>query len=146
LDAENFEREVRRLKQVGRLDTLTAGQRTLADLAAEHMKAERPRLADATWRTYRTIWSTHVDERILGDSARQWSHAIADASINSIRPRTVEQWRDDRLSTGAGPQSLRKTMALMQSIFERAVRDAATDTNPVKAIRKPSGSASAPSR
>lgn len=138
-DAQTYEREAKRLKQVGRLDSLHTGQMTLAALASEHMRAERARLADSTWSTYRSLWSAHVDERILDADARTQVHAIAEMAIRDIRPRTIEQWRDDRLSDGAGPHAVRKTMALMQSIFGRAIRDGSIDSNPVAAVKKPSG-------
>jgi integrase len=59
----------------------------------------------------------------------------------------IEQWRDERLAVCAkrlkradgGRQAIRKTMALMQSMFDRALRDETIAANPVKLIRKPSG-------
>ncbi len=91
------------------------------------MTAELPNLADATYRAYRTLWKAHVA-----------SHGIAAMPAAEIRPETVEAWLRDRRASGAGDAALRKTMAVMQTVFERAVRYDRIPRNPVKAIKKPS--------
>lgn len=138
-DAERHETQVRRAKETGRIDTLEADRQTLAALAAEHMSAERARLSDRTAATYRALWAAHIDERVLGKHERQWAHAIASMTLPELRPEVIERWRDDRLAGGAGPHSIRKTMALMQAIFDRAVKFERIDRNPVKLVSKPRG-------
>ena len=146
-EARDFERGVYRLKETGRADFTDADLQTLAELAAEHMSTIAGELAAKTLKTYRDIWSAHVDERILDNPDRQRCHEIADTPLRSITPKVVEQWRNERLAVCAkrlkradgGRQSIRKTMALMQSMFDRAIRDEAISANPVKLVKKPSG-------
>jgi integrase len=145
-EAREHERGVYRLKANGRLDNGDADLQTLAELAAEHMTAVAGELSAKTMKTYRDLWAAHVDARIL-DNERQWLHEIADTPLRLITAKVIEQWRDDRLEVCAkrlkrpdgGRQALRKTMALMQSMFDRAARDETITSNPVKLIRKPSG-------
>jgi integrase len=138
-DAQEWESTVRRAKQTGRLDTLDAGRQTLAELAAEHMAAASSYLADKTRANYRQLWAAHVDARVLGQDGRDWTHSLASMPIAQIRARDVEAWKADRLNAGAGPQAVRKTMVLMQIIFDRGVRDESITSNPVKLVKKPSG-------
>jgi len=126
-DAERWQSEMHRAKQTGRIETVDADLQTLAELAAEHMNASRPDLADSTYGTYRTLWRAHVH-----------AHEIASMTLRAIAPETVERWRTDRRRAGQGEASIRKTMALMQAIFERAVRYGRVASNPVKGVKKPS--------
>jgi integrase len=138
-DADQWQDAVERAKQTGRVDLLDADLKTLAELAADHMEAVSGDLSDKTWTTYLNLWAAHVDARPLGKTDRTWHHAIADMTLRQIRPSEVEKWKADRIKDGAGLQSIRKTMALMQTILDRGVRDELIVSNPVKAIKKPSG-------
>jgi hypothetical protein len=113
-DAEEWERQVKLLKETGRLDLLDADLKTLAELAADHMDAIKDDLADKTWTLYVNLWSAHVDARILQRPDRTWHHPIANMTLRQLRPREVEKWKADRLKDGAGPTSINKTMRLMQ--------------------------------
>jgi integrase len=138
-EAEDYEDSAKQLKRTGRVDTSDAGLQTLAELAAEHMSAVQSELSVKTLKTYRDLWSAHVDERILANHKRQKCHKLANKPLRAITPKAIEEWRNERLADGAGKQSIRKCMALMQSMFDRATRDEAITSNPVKLIKKPSG-------
>jgi len=138
-DAEEYERQIRRVKQTGRVEMLDADLKTLAELAGEHIAAVSRDWSDKTWDTNRNLWAAHVDARILNKADRQWFHPIADMTLRQLRPTEVEKWKNERLAAGAGPQAIRKTMALMQSMLDRAVRDEILTANPVKVVKKPSG-------
>jgi integrase len=116
-------------KQTGRVEQLDADLITLAEAATAYMATERAHLAEATFTTYRNLWRAHV----TGPPR----HPIADMSLRAITPATVEGFRDDRLAAGAGPESIRKTLVVMQSVLKRAVRDERLSRNPVAAVRKP---------
>ena len=107
-DARAWKEEVERARATGRIET---HDQTLAELAAEHMHVERPNLSDNTYAAYRALWVAHVRD-----------HGIASMAVAAIRPEHVEQWLADRRAAGSGDQALRKTMMVMQSVFERAVR------------------------
>jgi len=138
-DAEAFDREVHRAIERGELDRADSDLQTLAELAAEHMAAERDALATRTLATYRSLWSAHVDARILGRDDRQWHHAIAETPLRLLKPKVIEQWRDERIKAGAGETAIRKVMALMKTMLSRAVRDETITANPADHVRKPSG-------
>jgi integrase len=128
-DAEARRQAITVAKQTGRADQIDADLVTLADFAAEHMRAERAHLAAATFRTYRDLWSAHV----VGKPRS----GIADMTLRSITPTVIEQFRDERLATGAGAESIRKVLVIMQSVFNRAVRDERISRNPVALVKKP---------
>jgi integrase len=84
------------------------------------------------------LWSANVDARILGDEDRPF-HPIAETSLRLLSAKVIEGWRNERLAAGAGEQSIRKTMALMKTMLDRALRDGAIANNPANLVRKPSG-------
>lgn len=113
-------------KENGTLDQIDGGRQTLADLAAEHMAAARPDLADSTYAVYRSLWSAHVKD-----------HGIAAMPLRSIRPETVEGFKADLRANGAGEVSIRKTLALLQTILNRAALYGRIAANPVTPVKKP---------
>src|SRR4051812_31051268 len=101
-DAETWIYEKRIEKETGRE---TVKPISLADLAAEHIMVRRAEgLADNTLKTYKAVWRAHV-----------FGHPIANRKITEIAPQVIEQWRDERLSAGAGRQSIRTAMVVMQA-------------------------------
>ncbi|MCW2984313.1 MAG: site-specific integrase [Conexibacter sp.] len=125
-DAVAWRDSVKIAKQTGRVETLDSDLITLSELAAEHMQATHANLAAATYRTNRQVWKTHVH-----------SHALAGMTLRAITPKVIEDFRDEILAAGAGPQSVRRLMVNMQTMFDRAVRDERIKANPVKLISKP---------
>ena len=99
---------------------------TFRALATEHMNANRADWTDRTWAIYRRLLEAHVRH-----------HDIADMPLRSITPEACERFRDDLRAAGAGTEATRKTMALMQSIHERAVRFGRAPSNPWKTVKKP---------
>ncbi len=128
VDAVKWEQAAAIAKQTGRVEQIDADLVTLGALAAEHMAARRPDLAEATYRTYRTLWRAHVHP-----------HAIASSPLRAIGPGVVEGFKADMLAAGVGPVSVRQTLGLVQAVLERAVRHGVIASNPVKAVTKPSG-------
>lgn len=138
-DAEKFDRDVHRAIETGTIDTTDADLQTLAELAAEHMAAVRGELEPRTLGVYRSLWSAHVDARILGNDDRRWHHPIAETALRFLSAKVIEGWRNERLNDGAGEQSIRKTMALMKTMLDRALRDETIKSNPANLVEKPSG-------
>lgn len=139
-DAKEHERTLRRAKQTGRgPELMQAGKKTLAEVAAEEMKATLPALSQRARRQHRQLWSAHVDQRVLNVPGKTWRHLIADKPVAQLAARDIEAWKEDRLGAGAGPQAVRKCMAIMQKVVDRAVLAGALTANPVKAVKKPSG-------
>lgn len=134
-DAERWREEMQSAKETGRISQVDADLQTLSALAVEHMNAQRPELEKRTWNTYRALWSAHVLTRDIGY-----------APLRSITPEVIEGLRDDLRAAGVGEQSIRKTLALMQTIMERAVRHGKIASNPVKAVKKPKAGRAKPAR
>jgi len=55
-----------------------------------------------------------------------------------LTPRLVADFRLDLQRAGVGPAVVRKTLAVLQSMLQRAVEGERIRTNPVRAVRKPS--------
>lgn len=127
-DAEGWRESMQVAKETGRVDTVDDDLQTLGALAAEHMMAKRPDLAENTYRTYRALWSAHVH-----------THEIASKSLRSITPQTVDDFKADLVAGGVGSVSVRQTLVLMQGVMERAVKFGRIRSNPVRAVTKPSG-------
>jgi integrase len=138
-DAHKHAHEMRRALETGTIDTRDADLQTLAELAGEYMAAKRIELEDKTFYGYRDVWAAHVDARILNKTDRKWHHEIAELPLRAFTPTVIEDWRNERLAEGAGKQSIRKVMVVMQGMCERAIRDKKMQANPVKLVKKPSG-------
>jgi len=132
-DAEKRREALIVAKQTGRVDLIDADLITLAELASEHMKASKSQLAAATYNNYRNLWVAHV----VGRNG-QGRHPIADMTLRAITPTVIEKFKAERIEAGAGAESVRKVLVMMQAMFNRAMRDERTSRNPVALIEKPS--------
>jgi integrase len=126
-DARDFDRRVRRLKQTGD-PALFADEITLAEYVHHEWwpnYAER-RLALSTQESH----STDLDLRILP--------RLGDLTLTQLRPNVVERFAADLEQAGAGRATIVSTLAVLQGVMKRAVRDYNLSGNPVKQIDKPS--------
>jgi integrase len=83
-------------------------------------------LKRSTLKTYRCMWEVHAAPR-LG------AYAMRD-----IDARKVVTFRGELLAAGVGPQSVVKTMSMLQRVFRDAVEYGEVAFNPFKAVQKPS--------
>jgi integrase len=126
-DAADFDRRVRRLKQTGD-PALLADEVTLRDYIygewwpnyAEH------RLALSTQETH----SIDLELRIIP--------RLGDLPLTRLRPSVVERFAADLEREGTGRATIVSTLAVLQGVMKRAVRDFNLPSNPVKQIDKPS--------
>ena len=126
-DARDLDRRVRRLKQTGD-PALFADEITLAEYVHGEWwpnYAER-RLALSTQESH----STDLDLRILP--------RLGDLPLTQLRPNVVERFAADLEQAGAGRATIVSTLAVLQGVMKRAVRDYNLTGNPVKQIDKPS--------
>ena len=84
-----------------------------------------PNLERATLRVYRHVWERHARPR-LG------TMRLADVS-----PLTIARFRSQLEAEGVGAESIRKTLTMLQGMFQRAVEWQVVASNPVRAARKP---------
>jgi integrase len=126
-DARDFDRRVRRLKQTGDpallADEITLREYILGEWWPNY--AER-RLALSTQESH----SIDLDLRILP--------RLGDVRLTQLRPGVVERFAADPERSGAGRATIVSTLAVLQGIMKRAVRDYNLPGNPVKQIDKPS--------
>jgi integrase len=126
-DARDFDRRVRRLKQTGDpallADEITLREYILGDWWPNY--AER-RLALSTQESH----SIDLDLRILP--------RLGDVRLTQLRASVVERFAADLERAGAGRATIVSTLAVLQGVMKRAVRDYNLPGNPVKQIDKPS--------
>lgn len=134
-DAEQWREQQIVAKETGRTATVDADLQTLRALATEHLNAARPDLAARTWTSYVGMWDRNVRQ-----------HDIADLPLRAITPEVIEGFRDDLRAAGVGEQSILRTLKLLQTILERAVKFGRIASNPVKAVKKPRATRSSDAR
>ena len=76
------------------------------------------------------VYATQFDLRILP--------RLGAMRLRDIRPSTVEEFVAGMKRRGVGDPTIVKTLTVLQSILQRAVRDEEITTNPVRLVEKPS--------
>jgi hypothetical protein len=131
-DAIDFDRRVRRLKQTGD-PALLADEMTLR----QYVYAE--------W------WPNYVERRLA--LSTQEGHSIdlelrivprlGHLPLTQLRPSVIERFAADLEREGTGRATIVRTLAVLQGVMKRAVRDYNLPSNPVKQIDSPLSVASA---
>ena len=127
-DAENFDLEVRRRAQIGELDLVQAGRETPAEFAQEWWGHHAVTLEEKTQLVYADLWDRHVLPR------------IGQLPLRRITPELVEKYMSELRAAGVPDPTIRKTLALIQTVLQRAVVWRRISSNPVAAVKKPSQS------
>jgi integrase len=126
-DAESFDAEVRRLKRMGALHRLDAGQKTIAEFAADWWRLYAQReLQRQTQEVYAAVFDKHILPRV---GAMQ---------LRAFTTQHGAQLRADLERNGVGPAATRKALMLLQGIFTHAVRWGHVERNPMREVAKPS--------
>lgn len=126
-DAITFDRRLRRLKQTGD-PAILADETTLRDYVYGEWwpnYAER-QLALSTQESH----SIDLELRIIPE--------LGDLSLTQIRPRVVERFAADLERKGTGRATIVSTLAVLQGVLKRAVRDYNLPSNAVQQVDKPS--------
>jgi len=126
-DASAFETEVRRGKRAEDLASLDAGRETLQEFAEEWWQLHAvPNLSPATLANYATLWDAHVLPR------------LGSLRLRDLNPAVLSRFRAELTAAGVGDASVRKTLAILQGVLQRAVEWRRITVNPGRAVRKPS--------
>ena len=124
-DAEAFDAELRR-RRIGELDLLESGNQTLADFAEEWWQLYAiPNFGRKTLRVYASLWDRHVLPRLGAMQLRE------------IRPEIINRLMADLHGQGLAPGTIRKVVALLQGVLQRAVEWGRIQQNPARLVRKP---------
>jgi integrase len=124
-DAENFQAEVRRRKQLGTIAHLHAGDDLLADFAVEWWRLHaKPNLEPSTLNHYSQVWDCHV------------LPGLGRYRLKELTPEVVSEFRAMLADKGIGDATIRKAMFTLQSVMGLAVLHGRVATNSVKAVRK----------
>ena len=122
-EARAFEGNVRISKERGTLSLVDGGTERLADLVVEWWQAYAgPQLAPRTQAVYAAILDNHILPR------------LGDLRLRELRPALI----DDLRSSGVGEETIRKSLAILQTCLQRAELHDRIASNPVAAVRKPS--------
>lgn len=127
-DAQAFERDVERRKQLGPLaGTVMVSKMSLAEFMEEEWwpRYAIPNLAEDTRRRYLEVWGHDLLPRVGGYPMRE------------ITPLLVEDLRDQLKQAGLSTSSQRKALLLLSGVLKRAVVRGLIPANPVGMIQMP---------
>lgn len=127
-DADAFDQEVKRRKQTGKLDTLDADRKPLEDFGVEFFAVKQHEWAAKTYQNRKVTWNAHVHP-----------HEIVSKPVGQIRRSTVESFKVDLLSNGAGREAAAQAIKLVRQVLDRVVDDEIVDYNPAAKVKLPTG-------
>jgi integrase len=124
-DADTFDREQHRRRQLGTLHTLTARPVTLDEYVEQtwapiHAAA----LAPKTQKIYTGLYDGHISPELGG------------YALHELTPEIIGRWQAARLKNGAPVESTRKSLTLLGGILQRALEAGRIASNPQRLVRK----------
>ena len=124
-DAERFETEVRRRKQLGDLAYLERGKQTLDEFAREWWQRYASKeLARTTQKRYAEVWDRHILK------------PLGDLQLRHLTPDVVAGFQDELRAGGVGEPTIRKALAILQAVCREGVAWGRLTSNPVKPVKK----------
>ena len=125
-DAERFEREQKRSRELGLLFEPFVESKTVAEIVeAWWLDHAVPRLAPNTRNAYVVVWERHLRRE------------VGDVAIRALTPAVVDELRATLERRGVGAPTLAKALAILSGVCRYAVVRGVIDANPVAPIRKP---------
>jgi hypothetical protein len=127
-DAEAFEREIKRNKQLGTLaSSVLQSRMTLTEFVRNEWwpKYVIPNLDESTREVYAQIWAKHLLPRVGGYELRE------------LTPALVEDLRAQMHAAKVGEPTQIKALGILQGICKRAVVRGLIPSNPVLPVDKP---------
>jgi integrase len=124
-DADALDNEIRRRRRLGTLAQLDAGAELLNEyVTAVWVPVFAAQLAPKTRATYSAIYDRHI------------APTLGSVPLRELTPEAIARWQADRLARGVGPSAVRKALALLGSILQRAVEAGRIPRNPARLVRK----------
>lgn len=123
-DADTYEREIRRHKQLGTLAELHTGGESLDEYVT------------GTWApVYAVLLAPRTREVYAQSYDRHVAPTLGHLALRAIRPGVIRRWQSRELAHGH--EALVKARAVLSSILQTAVEDDLLAVNPVRAVRAP---------
>jgi integrase len=123
-DAKAFNAELVRLKRLGTLAQLDSGSETLEEyVAGTWVPTFAAPLSMRTRRDYAQLYERHL--------ARDLGHI----ALRNLTPELLQRWYAEQLSAGAGPTRVRKALALLSHILQRAFEADRVQRNAARLVR-----------
>jgi integrase len=124
-DARDFDAELRRRRRLGELAALDRGLETLdAYVNDVWTPTYGVHLAPKTRHTYTSVYGHHI------------APTLGAVALRDLNAELIGRWQADRLAAGAGPSAVRKALALLGSILQRAAESGRIAQNPARLVRK----------
>jgi integrase len=124
-DAERWDREQKRARELGVSLNPLRGSEALADVVEIWWKAHVVTLEDNTRDGYRIVWTRHIHPLLGG------------IEIRSLTPGRVDAFRQSLEEAGTGAATVAKALAVLSGVCRFAVLRGLIDANPVREVRKP---------
>jgi integrase len=125
-DADTYDAKVKLHKRRGDLDELDAGKQRFKEFLAEwrHLYAEQ-HLSPKTLSLY-----DGLRDRFL-------LRHLGSFELRRLTPQVIQRFQADLKAQGVGQETIRKTLAMLQGVLERAVEWERLKVNPARVIKKP---------
>jgi integrase len=124
-DAERWDREQKRSRELGLSLDPQRGSQTLAEVIEGWWEAHVVTLEDNTRDAYRVIWTRHIRPSLGG------------VAIRSLTPGRVDAFRQSLEEAHVGAATVTKALAVLSGACRFAVLRGMIDGNPVREVRKP---------
>jgi integrase len=126
-DAVDYQAYLRLARRRGALDELSRGRVVLSEFVEDDWWPNHAgrRLSRHTLTAYSQVWNRNLLPR------------IGHLELRQLTTPTVQTLREALEADGLGPATVRKSLAVLQSICAHAVRKGELAINPVSAVRKP---------
>jgi integrase len=125
-DADRFDREQHRRRELGTLPTLTAGRQTLDEYIEGTWALDyAARLAKNTQRDYTYLLDNEI------------SPGLGHLPLGQVNTEAIRRWQSDLLTNGCPADRTGRALGLLGNIMQRAVEDGLVGTNQARLVRRP---------
>jgi len=124
-DADRFDREQKRAKELGALFDPKRGRETLAEVIERWWASHVSRLQANTRDGYRLTWTRHIRPQ------------LGDVLMRDLTPGRIDAFREGLTTSGVGDATVAKSLAVLSGVCRFAVLRGLIDANPVREVPAP---------
>lgn len=125
-DADLFDAERTRRRQLGALAQITSRQLTLDDWKTTRWEPQHATLLEPSTRDhYSRVYARHI------------APTLGDTLLLDINVRALREWQAHLLANGRSPHAVIKARTLLSSILRHAAESEAIPANPLRLVRPP---------